>query len=91
MPKIPAPSVVDIEARRRLEEGMLRAHGRDIRGDDREYNALLGLLRIAGNDPEYPKLPMTAWTHTYEEIDRVIHDTFLRWRDRARLLGGNRP
>ena len=79
MPKVPEQSVVDIDIRKRMEAGMLAKSGRDIRGNDEEYNALMRLCRIANVDP---------LIHTYEEVDKVIHEVFVRWRDRSRLLGG---
>lgn len=74
MPKIVQPSVVDIEIRRRLEEGMLRVDHRDIRGDDEQYKALLGLCRMVDMDP---------LIYTYEEIKPAIEIMFNNWRNRA--------
>lgn len=82
MPKVKEISPVDLEIRLRMEKGMLAKCGRDIRGDDEEYTALMRLCRIAGVDP---------LVNTYEEIDTAIQGTFERWRSRARLLGGGRP
>ena len=79
MPKVPEQSVVDIDIRKRMEAGMLAKSGRDIRGNDEEYRALLRLCRIAAVDP---------LIHTYEEVDKAIHEVFVRWRDRSKLLGG---
>ena len=79
MPKVKETSVVDIEIRKRMEEGMLKKCGRDIRENDKEFEALMRLCRIANVDP----LVMT-----YIEIDAAIQATFNKWRDRAKLLGG---
>lgn len=79
MPKVPEISSVDIEIRKRMEAGMLAKSGRDIRGNNEEYSALIRLCRIANVDP---------LIHTYVEVDKAIHETFNRWRDRSRLLGG---
>lgn len=76
MPKIPELNVVDLEIRKRMEEGMLAKTGRNIRGDDEEYRALLRLARMAGVDP---------LVHTYLEIDAAIQEMWKRWRDRAKL------
>lgn len=81
MPKIQETSPVDIEIRKRLEEGMLAVSGRDIRGNDVEYNALLRLCGIANVHP---------LVNTYVEIDQAIQVTFNKWRDRAKLLGGSK-
>ncbi len=74
MPKLPAPSTVDIEIRKRLEEGMLAQKGHDIRGDEEQYRALLRLCRLAGVDP---------LIHTYAEIDAKVQAMWTRYRDAA--------
>ncbi len=79
MPKVPEVSVVDIEIRKRMEEGMLAKCGRDIRGNDEEYTALMRLCRIANVDP---------LIYTYEEVDTAIQIEFNKWRNRSKLLGG---
>lgn len=75
-------SIVDIDIRKRMEEGMLTQKGRDIRGNDLEYQALMRLCRIAEIDP---------LVSTYSEVDDAIQKTFVKWRNRVGLLGGGRP
>lgn len=73
-------SIVDIENRKRMEEGMLAKSGRDIRGNDEEYTALLRLAKMAEVDPTF---------FTYLEVDAAIQATFVKWRERSKLLGGS--
>lgn len=82
MPKISTPSVVDIDIRRRIEEGLLQFRHRDIRGDEDEYQCFLRLCRLASIDP---------LVSTYVEMDARIEEMWRQWQEKARLLGGNRP
>lgn len=80
---MPEISIVDIETRRRMEEGMLKKTGRDIRDDDAEYDALMRLCRIADVCP---------WCSTYLEVEAAIQSTFDKWCSRhMKSLGGGRP
>lgn len=74
-------SVVDIDIRRRIEEGMLRFRGHDIRGNDDEYQCFLRLCRMAGVEP---------LVSTYAEMHEAVEAMWKRWQMRAKLLGGNK-
>lgn len=83
MPKVPEQSIVDIDIRKRMEEGFTTVTGEDMTGDDVQYNLLMRLCRIMKMDP---------LTHTYEEINTAIKKKFLVQADlETRLLGGGRP
>ena len=77
MPKIKVVSPVDVEIRRRMEEGMLSKTARDITGNDEEYSALLRLARLAGVDP---------LVHTYLEIDTAVQAMWSRYREAGKQL-----
>lgn len=74
------PTNVDIEARKRMEEGMLVKTGRNIAGDDIEWAAFMRLCTLAGSDPVF---------NTYLECDEAIQKEFTKWR--RRVLGGDKP
>lgn len=69
--------IVELDIRRRIEEGILKATGFDIRGNDDEYHAYRRLCRLAEVEP---------MVSTYEEMDAAVKTTFAKWQVRAKLL-----
>lgn len=75
-------NVVDAEIRDRMEKGMLAKNGRDIRGNDEEYFALLKLARMSGADP---------LVSTYLEVDAAVQKLYQDWHARMKAISAPRP